>query len=139
MNILPKKLNSPVVQWGVIIGSIIGLHYVVRYFSKNEEIIEGPLGKKDDVRLSEPFATNNKTYYATIWGYRNEWHSLRGWNSKSEAQKRYINRAIDNYANGYTFNTGDNLTNACYACYTMSADLANEVFPLTWPLPTKEK
>ena len=98
----------------------------------------GPHGKKENVRLNNPFSSTNETYYSSIWAYRDEWKSFPGWDNKSQPQKDYINRAITNYQWGYSFTTGDQLTNACSLCWQIEADYANARYPITWPLPKDE-
>ncbi len=162
MGILPKKLtqSGPLVQWGTIIASVIGLHYVIKYFSKEEEYVPGPYGERKNLSFDiAPFTgevlgtnLNGKKNY-TVEFYRTCMRATPLYKEATKEEKEYCERAILNYRWGYTFYDGrrsvahsatnipaaDDLDIAIFQVMQFGTGLigSNAAPSIVWPLPKK--
>ena len=115
MGIIPKRLkkSGPLVQWGIFLGSMIGLAAVVNHLTEEEKYVPGPHGERKSLKFSQPpfggvyFGSDisNKRNF-TFSEYSYIFTRLESYKNASEASKEYVDRALLNYRWGYTWYDG---------------------------------
>lgn len=111
-----------------------GVYLVYSALNPAVKYVEGPLGRKTHVQVSEPFIEGSNTTRYTVSGFLRTIENIRGFDELSDSRKTYIRRAIINYENGYTFANGDTLFQAVYMCFVYGI----EITKIKWPLPEEK-
>lgn len=148
------KKSGPLVQWGVILGSLVGVAAVISYLTKEQQYVPGPYGERKTLIFSSP--PFGGEYFGQDLRHKREFDfdnfrymytSLESYKNASEGSKKYIDRALLNYRWGYTFPTADSLL-ATLTVTPLNADKSfeqiNEAIELVyglalvWPLQKVE-